>query len=294
MTVQYNFENYHKPEHIDQAVSLMSVPDETIKVIAGGTDILPRRQGGVKFKRIGHLIDISGLKLNYVHAAEDSIHIGSGTDINTIAASPFLAADPYNALSEAACEHSTLTIRNRATIGGNLCNASPCADLALPLLVLSASAVITGAKGTRTLLLESFFKGPNCTALESDEILIEIQIPNQPEGSGASFFKLKHHQTEIDMAIVNVATQVVFRDNHCFSGAIAIGGAGPTAILATKAANLISGQKVDEKLIRQAARVAADESAPITDIRATASYRKEMVAVLVENSLIKSVQRSRQ
>ncbi len=292
MPLQYNLENYYKPEDVGQAISLLSKLGNTAQVIAGGTDILPRRQGGAKINILKHLIDISGLGLNYIRKDADKICIGAATDINYLAISPVFSSNPYKVLAEAASVHSTHTIRNRATIGGNLCNASPCSDLALPLLALSAAVVVAGPKGSHTIQLDSFFKGPNCTALEPDEILQEIVIPIQQEISSDSFLKLRHHQTAIDMAVVNVATQLSLEKNNCLSARIALGSVGPTSFLAEKAAAILSGQTLNKKLIQQAARISADESAPIDDNRATASYRKEMVAVLVENSLEKSWQRS--
>lgn len=293
MPLQYNLENYHKPENIGQAIDMLTKLGNTAQVIAGGTDILPRRQSGAKFDTITHLIDISGLGLNYIRKTEGKIHIGAITDINCLATSSLFRLSPYNVLTEAANAHSTCTIRNQATIGGNLCNASPCADLALPLLVLSASVVVAGPEGKNTIQLDSFLKGPNCTALLPNEILQEIVIPIQPETSSASFLKLRHHQTAIDMAVVNVATQLSFKENSCLCARIALGSVGPTSFLAKKAAAILSGQTLNKKLIQKAANLSADESAPIDDNRATASYRKEMVAVLVENSLEKSWQRSR-
>jgi aerobic carbon-monoxide dehydrogenase medium subunit len=292
MPMPYFLKNYYKPKSIKQAIGLLSELGNTAKVIAGGTDILPRRQGGVIFNTTHHLIDISGLELNYIRKTTGRICIGTATDINSISTSPLFHSSPYNVLAEAATVHSTYTIRNRATIGGNLCNASPCADLALPLLALSASVVVAGPKGRRSIQLNSFFKGPNCTVLDSDEILQEIVIPIQQEISRASFLKLRHHQTAVDMAVVNVATHLCLKGNKCLSAIIALGSVGPTSFLAKKAAALLSGQTLDKKLIQQAAKMSASESAPINDNRATASYRKEMVAVLVENSLEKNLQRS--
>lgn len=293
MPLQYNLENYYKPETMKQAVDLLSKFGKTAKVIAGGTDILPKRQCGVQFDTITHLIDISNLGLNYIKESKGNLCIGASTDINSLATASIFNSNPYYALIEAAKAHSTNTIRNQATVGGNLCNASPCADLALPLLTLSASVVIAGPKGNHTIQLNSFFTGPNCTALLPDEILQEIIIPNHQETAGASFIKLRHHQTAVDMAVVNVATQLSFNENNCLCAKIALGSVGPTSFLAKKAADMLSGQTLNKKLIEQAAMLAADESSPIDDNRATASYRKEMAAVLVKNSLEKSWKRSR-
>lgn len=292
MPLQYNLENYYKPETMKQAVDLLSKFGKTAKVIAGGTDILPKRQCGVQFDTITHLIDISNLGLNYIKESKGNLCIGASTDINSIATASVFHSNPYYAFMEAAEAHSTNTVRNQATLGGNLCNASPCADLALPLLALSASVVIAGPKGNHTSQLDSFFTGPNCTALLPDEILQEIIIPNHQETAGASFIKLRHHQTAVDMAVVNVATQLMFNEKRCQRAMIALGAVGPTSFLAKEAADILLGQTLSKKLIEQAARLAADRCAPINDNRATAAYRKEMVTVMVKNSLEKSWKRS--
>ena len=293
MPHQYDLKTYSKPENMQQAVELLSKSGNSARVIAGGTDILPRRQGTVKFGNIKNLIDISEVGLNYIKKSKNDIRIGAATDINTIATEVLFNSNPYQALIEAALAHSTHTIRNQATIGGNLCNASPCADLALPLLALSASLVIKGVKREYSVTADSFFKGPGCTILLPDEILKEIIIPLPGENSGTSFIKLRRHQTDVDMAIVNVATSLSLNGNNCMNAVIALGAVGPTPFLAGKSAAVLSGRDLNEKWIEKAAVTAAGETAPINDSRATADYRREMVSVLVRNSLEKSLQRSR-
>ena len=136
MSGYFQVEEIHRPQNLVQAVDILSRFGNSARVIAGGTDILPLRPGVKKIDNIHHLVDISKLGLNYLKKENDHIRIGAATNINTIGASPLFLSGPYRALSEAADGHSTPTIRNRATVGGNLCNASACADLALPLLVL--------------------------------------------------------------------------------------------------------------------------------------------------------------
>ncbi|MBW1855969.1 MAG: FAD binding domain-containing protein, partial [Deltaproteobacteria bacterium] len=157
MSAYFQFEEYHRPQDLDQAVDILSKFGNSARVIAGGTDILPRRPGVKKIDTINHLVDISKLGLDYLKKEGDHIFMGAGTTINIIGAAPIFLSGPYGALSDAASAHSTSTIRNRATVGGNLCNASPCADLALPLLVLDAIFVAAGPEGKRDIPIESFF-----------------------------------------------------------------------------------------------------------------------------------------
>ncbi len=294
MSVYFQVEEYHRPQDLAQAVDILSRFGNRARVIAGGTDILPRRPGVKKIDNINHLVDISKLGLNYLKKENDHIRIGAATDINTIGASPVILSGPYRALSEAATSHSTSTIRNRATVGGNLCNASPCADLALPLLVLDAILVAAGPKGKRHIPIESFFKGVNFSALNREEVLLEIRIPLCSEKAGTAFLKLRRHHTAIDMAVVNVATLLTCKKERCKAARIALGSVAPISFRAKKAESVLVGAELSEEIIQKAAALAAEEAKPIDDVRATATYRKKMVAVLVRRSLENSMRRCRQ
>lgn len=291
MSVQFQIEEYHRPRVAAQAVEILSRYGSKARVIAGGTDILPLRPGAKRIDSINHLVDISNLDLNYVENADDQIRIGAATDINTISAYPLFLSGPYRALSEAARSHSTPTIRNQATIGGNLCNASPCADLALPLLVMDAVLVATGPNGQRDIPIESFFKGANFTALNTDELLLEIRIPQYPQKAASAFLKLRRQQTAIDVAVVNVATFLFGNKDRCKVAGIALGAVGPIALRAKKAESILRGAELNQPIIQKAAATAAQEVRPISDVRATADYRKKMVRVMVQRSLESSLRR---
>jgi len=294
MSVYFEIEEYHRPRDLAQAVDILSRFGNRARVIAGGTDILPRRPGVKKINNINHLVDISELGLNYLKKENNHIRIGAATNINTIGAAPLILSGPYRALLEAASSHSTSTIRNRATVGGNLCNASVCADLALPLLVLDAILVAAGPKGERHIPIEGFFKGPNLSALNKEEVLLEIRIPLCSEKAGSGFLKLRRHHTAIDMAVVNVATLLNCKKEHCKAARIALGSVAPISFRAKKAESVLVGTELNEKIIQKAAALAAEEARPIDDIRATAAYRKKMIAVLVRRSLENSMRRCRQ
>jgi carbon-monoxide dehydrogenase medium subunit len=291
MSVYFRVEEYHCPQNPAQAVDILSRFGNSARVIAGGTDILPLRPGVKKNDTIHHLVDISKLGLDYIKKESDHICIGAAVTVNTIGASPLFLTGPYGALSDAAGAHSTATIRNRATLGGNLCNASPCADLALPLLVLDAILVAAGPKGKRYIPIESFFKGANYTALNNEEVLLEIRIPLCSEKTGSSFLKLRRHQTAIDMAVVNVATSLICNKKHCEAAGIALGSVAPIAFRAKKAESVLAGARLSKEIIQKTAATAAEEARPIDDVRATSAYRKKMVAVLVRRSLENSMRR---
>jgi carbon-monoxide dehydrogenase medium subunit len=291
MSVYFQVEEYHRPQDLGQAVDILSRFGNSARVIAGGTDILPLRPGVKKLDTIHYLVDISKLGLDYVKKESDHICIGAATTINTIGALPFFLSGPYGALSDAAGAHSTATIRNRATVGGSLCTASPCGDLALPLLVLDAILVAAGPEGERHIPIESFFRGANFSALSKEEVLLEIRIPLCTEKPGTSFLKLRRQQTAIDMAVVNVATSLTCKKKRCEAAGIALGAVAPIPFRAKKAESMLAGAKLSKEIIQKAAATAAEEARPIDDVRATSAYRKKMVAVLVRRSLENSMRR---
>ena len=291
MSVYFQIEEYHRPQDLMQAIDMLSRFGNRARVIAGGTDILPRRPGVQKLTHINHLVDISQLDLDYLKKDRGHICIGAATTINTIGASTLFSSGPYEALSEAARAHSTTSIRNRATVGGNLCNASACEDFALPLLALDAMLVATGPDDKRQVPVEKFFEGANFTALNEEEVLLEIRIPLCSKNTGTSFLKLRRHQTAIDMAVVNVATALTWDNKCCKSARIALGSVGPIPYRAKKAESVLDGAEPNAYVIQKTAATAAEEARPIDDVRATAAYRKKMVAILVRRSLENSMRR---
>ena len=294
MSVYFQVKEYHRPDNLGQAVDVLSRFGNSARVIAGGTDLLALRPGVKKLDTIHHLVDISKLGLDFLKKETDHIRIGAATAINTFAASPLFSSSPYGALSDAVDAHSTSTIRNRATVGGNLCNASPSGDLALPFLVLNAVLVATGPEGEKQIPIESFFKGANYSALNKEEVLLEVRIPLGSEKTGTSFLKLRRHHTAIDMAVVNVATSLSFTKKRCEAAGIALGAVAPIPFRAKKAESVLSGAKITQEVLRKAAATAAEEARPIDDVRATADYRKKMVAILVRRSLETSLKRCEQ
>jgi len=159
------------------------------------------------------------------------------------------------------------------------------------LLVLDAVLVAAAPQGKRHIPIENFYKGANYTALNKEEVLLEIRIPLRSEKTGSSFLKLRRHQTAIDMAVVNVATALTCKKKHCEAARIALGSVGPIPFRAKTAESVLAGSELDEEIIQKAAATAAEEAKPIDDVRATSAYRKKMVAVLVRRSLEKSLRR---
>ena len=291
MSVHLSIDDYHRPPDMAQAVEILSKYGRQARVIAGGTDIFPRRPGVKENQRIHHLVDITGLALDYIQSENSRVRIGAATTINTLGAFAEFSSGPYRALSEAADAHSSLTIKNRATVGGNLCNASACADLALPLLTMDATLLAAGPSGQREISIADFFRGANYTALDDDEVLMEIRVPRHPENTASTFIKLRRQQTAIDMAVVNVATLLVCTQGRCELARIALGAVAPVSLRAPRAESVLAGKELTDRAIIEAAATAVGEASPIGDIRATAAYRRKMVGVLVRRALETSRQR---
>ena len=286
MADYFRVAHYYRPRGLEEAIDCLAKGGADARLLAGGTDLLNQKPSDPMT-----LVDISGLALAGIDKEDQGLVIGAGTTINQVRRSPLLADGPYGILPEAADCHSTATIRNMATIGGNLCNASPCADLALPLLVLDAGLIVAGPDGERTIALAEFFRHVNHTALKPSEILLKITLPPGRESAGWSFLKLRRHQTAVDIALVNVATLLEVSDGVICDSRIAMGSVAPTPMRAFEAETLLIGQKASPDLFRKAALAAADASKPIDDVRTTASYRKKMTAVLVRRSLEASLAR---
>jgi len=203
--------------------------------------------------------------------------------VRSIELSPVLLQQ-YPVLSQAAGKIGSVAIRNVGTIGGNLCNASPSAETAPALIGLSAKVKIMGIDVERVIPLEEFFKGPGQSALSNEEMMTEIQVPVPAPNSKGVY--LKHAiRGSIELAIVGVAVVMDFDDEICSDIKIVLGAVAPTPIRAKEAEKIIKGNKLDDALIEKCARIASEESKPISDVRASTEYRKEMVKVLVRKAI---------
>jgi len=275
--------NYLEPATIEEAVSLLSKYDGKAKAIAGGTDLLVQiRNKAIKPEYVVDIGYISGL--DYINYDEkQGLKIGALTTISAIEKSGKLR-QVYPVISQAAGLLGSVAIRNVATIGGNLCNAAPSADTAPALIGLSARARIAGSGGERLVSLEDFFTGPGETVLKAGEMLLEIQVPVPPPDTKGMY--LKHGRSAVDLATVGVAVIMALESGGvCRDVKIVLGAVAPTPMRAKKAEEVLRGKKVEPALIEEAARVASGEAQPITDVRASAEYRREMVKVFTRRAI---------
>ncbi len=276
---------YLRPETLEEACAMLSQLNGKARVIAGGTDLMVNMKQ--KTDRPAYLVDISCLPgLNTIdYDPEDALKIGALCTHSDIESSGVIQAK-FNILAQACRSIGSVQIRNLGTIGGNLCNASPSADSAPALLGLDAKVRIFGSAGEDEIELIKFFTGPGETLLKPDEILTGIDISAISPHSSAVYLKLSPRRA-MDLAVVGVAVVLWLSadGSTCTDVRIALGAVAPLPIRAFKAEEIIRGQKLDNALIEETARVAAEETKPITDLRGSVEYRKEMVKVLTQRGI---------
>jgi carbon-monoxide dehydrogenase medium subunit len=224
------------------------------------------------------------------YAAEGGLEIGAMSTLRQVAACKLLEG-PYELIREGARHVSSMQVRNVATLGGNTCNASPSADTVPGLIACDARVRLLSKPGERTLPLEDFFVGPSISALLPGEVLLSFLVPAALPNTGGSYQKYAI-RGDTDIAIVGIAARLALGDKREVREArIVMGAVAPVPLRARQAEKLLLGQAITDKLIEEAAIAAADESRPITDQRATAAYRKEMIRVWTRYALKEALHR---
>jgi carbon-monoxide dehydrogenase medium subunit len=205
-----------------------------------------------------------------------------------------LRGSGYNALSYAAGTLGSPQVRNKATVVGNVCRASPSADLIPPLIAMGARARIIGNGTERTVAVEKMLLGPGKTILRPGEIVTRLDIPFMPDYAGSSYYKLSPRNS-LDLAVVGVAVTLKTDTSmsRCTDARIVLGAVAPTAVRAKKAETVLIGAGLNGFAIEEAGRVAAEESAPVDDVRGSAWYRKRMVEVIVRRAIGLSLEQIR-
>ena len=270
---------YFAPTEVSEAMKLLAEHREKATILAGGTDLVPK----INYYELKPevLLYIGGLGLDYIKEEDGKLVIGAATPTGKLAASD-LVAEKASALAEAARQCGSVAIRTTATIGGNLANASPAADLATPLLVMDAELRLASAEGERTVAVKDFFTGPGETVLKPDELIVEVSVPLL---KGKSVFLKLGRRKAMTLSVVNAAVRLEMDGETCNDARIALGAMAPTPLRCTKAEELIKGKVLDETLIAECAAEAVAESDPVDDQRATAWYRKKAGTALVARAL---------
>ncbi len=273
---------YFAPETLREALQLLGKHGNRIRVLAGGTDLV--RNMNLEFKVPDNILWIGKLGLEYVRSQEGVIHIGAATRMQTAGASRLLQ-DKAAALAQAAGKMAAPPVRSLATLGGNICNASPAGDAICAMLALGAEVELRSSLGKRTLLLEDVFTGPGKTVLKAGEMLTEIRIRPTGRNEGSAYAKVGRRQA-LTLAVLNAAARVKLdTKGNCVDVRIAIGSAAPTPVRAVKAEALLRGEPFTQEAIARAAEAAVGEIKPIDDVHGTAWYRRQLTRVLVTRVL---------
>ncbi len=274
--------NYIAPGSLEELLTVLHHYTGEARVIAGGTDLIPQMRLGKCTP--GVLIDPHHLPLAEIVEMIDGIHLGALVTHTQTLTSPLLM-QAYPALVNA-CRHvGGPPVRNRGTLAGNLANASPAADSALPLLVYDAQVVASRISGERLLPMDEFYLGPGQTRLSTDEFIREIKLPMMPQRTKAVFLKLGNRQA-MAIAVASIAIRLSLdAAGQVVQARVALGSVAPTPRRAYQAETIIQSHPLNETTIRLAAQAARQAACPISDLRASAEYRTKMVEVLTRRAL---------
>ncbi len=276
---------YVAAQTVEEAVRAVSQTGATI--FAGGTDLMPRWSRNL-VPRPTALVDVKGVQqLRGIRMVGGEVSVGACVLMSELETHPIIrAAAPI--LAEAAARIACPQIRNRATVGGNLCNGSPAADTAVPLLLLDAVLEVASSRAnglaTREIPIVGFFRGPGCTTLEPGEILTGIRFQPLPAGS---FWAWEKFGTRPAMEIAVASVGVVLRrvEGRVVEARVAYGSVAPVPLRGRKVESVLVGQPLYHKVIDRCVTAAREEISPITDLRASAGYRREIVGVLLRRML---------
>ena len=281
------FDWYFEPTTVEQCVGLLQEYGSDAKLLAGGTDLVVKLRN--RLLKIKTMISLDGIpELARVYTTDNGLFIGAMARLMDLSKSKQL--NGYQDVVKKGAGHvSSMQVRNVATIGGNACNCSPCADTAPPLYVCDASVHVVGPEGKRIVPVEQFFVGPGKTLLKSDEMVTGFELPDLGDGNGTSYFKYSI-RGDTDISIISVGVRLKVGANNVVEEArIALGSVAPTPLRVTSVETSLVGKVLTPELIAQAAEGASEACKPITDARGTAGYRKEMVRVWTRQALTEAL-----
>ena len=274
------------------ALALLAEHSPSVRVLAGGTDLLVELKSASQVPRV--LVDISrAADMKGIAVTDQGLCIGALVTHTQIMRSP-LIREMFPALADAAHTIGAVQTRNMATLGGNLATCVPSMDSGPTLVALDALVAIAGAGGRRQLPLIEFFVGPRKTMLQPEELLLEIIIPRENLGKPADFVKFGLRKGQA-LALVNAAASLWmdWERNVCVAPRIALGAVAPTVIRASAAEAYLEGRALTPEVVEEAARIAVGEARPISDFRASADYRRELIAVLTRRALANAYARAK-
>jgi carbon-monoxide dehydrogenase medium subunit len=280
--------SYHKPKTLEDALRLKSEQEGAV-FIAGGTDVMVQIKN--RELRPPALISLRNIPDLACIEVNGGARIGALATIADIIHHPTLGQS-FPVLVTAAKSIGSVQIRNVATLGGNLCNCSPCADMALPLLVLEAKARLRNSETFRDMPIENFFQGPGESCLNANEMMTDILL-DRPDSNAVDVF-MKKGRVKMDLAVASVAMCLDMEGDLCRKARIAAGSVAPVPLRLRAVEEKLEGSVLSEKIIMEAKKIAEASVAPITDIRSTEEYRREIVGVFVKRCLERALDGNRQ
>jgi CO/xanthine dehydrogenase FAD-binding subunit len=285
--------DYLSAGSVKEVVDLLSSKDGRARILCGGTDLLVQLRENRR--RTELLIDVKNIpeltSINYDD--QNGLWLGAAASCHAICQNRFVLEN-YPGLVDAIHLIGGMQIQYRASVGGNLCNASPAADSIPALIVHKASCIIVGSNGTREIPVEQFCTAPGKNVLQSGEFLQAIKVPVLKENFGAHYLRFIP-RNEMDIAVVGAGASVILdgAKQKILSARIALAAVAPTPLFVEEAGTFLAGKEMTEENIREAARIAQAAARPISDLRGTESYRKHLCAVLTRRTLEKAVERAR-
>lgn len=274
---------FHAPGTVEDAVALLAA-DPTARPLGGGTDLIVQMRSGRLAP--GAVVDLKRIEaMNGVRRDGDAFVIGAATPCTALKRDEALAA-AWPGVVEAANLIGSVQVRNRATMAGNLCNASPAADSVPALVAAGATCVIAGPSGMREVPVETIPLAPGRTSLAPGEFVVEIRLPARPTGSSDAYLR-STPRTEMDIAVVGAGVNLAFdAEGICTVARVALGAVGPTVILVEEAGAALVGTRLDDDALAALTRAVESAANPIDDKRGTVAYRKAMAGVLVRRAAL--------
>lgn len=277
---------YHAPTTLGEACALKKEFGKTGVIVAGGSDVYAKLHTGEH--TYDHVIDIKKIPemQGIMWSQQAGLSIGASVTHHEIERHPAIL-EHYAVLVEGVRTIGSLQVRNRGTIGGNICTAAPSADAVGPLLVLEASCIIQGVDGERTVNLVDFFTGPKQTVLKEDEILVRITMPPTPSSYGGSYFKYgRRNAMEIALLGISVYLEVAQDRKHCTAMRIALGTSAPTPIRAHNTEAYYIGKDLSDKdVVQKGGEIILQDASPRSSWRANGEFRRTLLQLLVPRTV---------
>lgn len=278
---------YFAPTTLDEAGGLLEQYGDEAKVLAGGQSLIPLMK--LRFASPRALVDVNGVSgLDGLSEEDGGLRIGALVRHAACERSELLRGR-FGALGDAAPQISDPVVRNRGTVGGSLAHADPQGDWGSVMLAMHAEAVAQGPGGSRSIPVRELFRGPFTTALEANEILTQVRVPDPGPKAAGTYLKLERKVG--DFATVGVAVHVSFSNGSVRQAGIGLTGVGPTNLVAEAAEEALAGSTLDDEAIGEAARLAAEAAQPHSDLRGTEEYKRNVVRVFVERGLRAAAER---